>query len=261
MKTYIIGNWKMNHNIGEINNFFSFLNTEEQKKELARILRDENKEAWIAPQYIHIGMVKDLCASLNVNMRVGSQNSSTHEKGAFTGEVSAKALKDIGAHFVIVGHSERRSMFKEDYKMLKDKIALALSFNLKVVFCIGETLQEREEKRAVSVVRTQMEESLKGIDKSVFASEIILAYEPVWAIGTGKNATPDEAQEMHAAIRGILTNSLGIDPETAAILYGGSVSPTNISDLMKQKDINGVLVGGASLKPDDYLKLCQAQKR
>ncbi|MBF0298584.1 MAG: triose-phosphate isomerase [Oligoflexia bacterium] len=255
MKTYIVGNWKMNQSTNEINNFFSFLNTE--KSELSRILSSENKEAWIAPQFIHLSMVRELCTPLA--MKVGAQNSSTHEKGAFTGEISSKALKDIGAHFVIIGHSERRSIFKEDYKMLKDKIQLALSFNLKVIFCIGETLQEREEKRAVSVVRTQLEESLRDINKTAFTSEIILAYEPVWAIGTGKNATPDEAQEMHAAIRGIMTNNLGINSEVA-ILYGGSVTPTNIQELMKQKDINGALVGGASLKAEDYLKLCQAKK-
>lgn len=271
MKTFIAGNWKMNQTRTEIKNFFNILSSE-------KIATLPNAEAWIAPQFIHIDYVKSLITSnsssgccacscsakeetLSSSIKVGAQNCSSKEKGALTGDVSAKAIADSGCHFVIIGHSERRSIFKEDPILLKEKVQQALSNKLKVIFCIGETLAERERGDAFSVVAAQLRESLQGTESSYFGQEILLAYEPVWAIGTGKTATPAEAQEMHSFIRRNLAEELKISTaKETPILYGGSVTPQNIEELLRQPDINGALVGGASLKGVDFSKLYLAAK-
>jgi triosephosphate isomerase len=223
----IVGNWKMNQKVADIQAFFA---------EMPATI-----EAWVAPQALHL----PLCLSLARNIKIGAQNCAQKTSGAFTGETSAEALKDLGAHFVIIGHSERRQIFKETHGELLEKTQTALGQGLKVIFCVGETLAERESGKTMDVVKAQ----LNNLPAS---PEIIVAYEPVWAIGTGKVATPEQAQEVHAFIRQQLPNS-----EKTKILYGGSVKPENVKTLMGQKDIDGALVGGASLKAKDFLALCQ----
>jgi triosephosphate isomerase len=223
----IVGNWKMNQKVTDIKAFFA---------EMPSTL-----EAWFAPQALHL----PLCLSLAKNIKIGAQNCAQKTSGAFTGETSAEALKDLGAHFVIIGHSERRQIFKETHGELLEKTQTALGQGLKVIFCVGETLAERESGKTMDVVKAQ----LVNLPAS---PEIIVAYEPVWAIGTGKVATPEQAQEVHAFIRQQLPNGT-----KTKILYGGSVKPDNVKTLMGQKDIDGALVGGASLKAKDFLALCQ----
>lgn len=230
MTKLLVANWKMNQNVEEIKNFLSLFNEKYSGK----------REAWIAPQAIHLS----LGMSLSQKVRWGAQNTSTDNAGAFTGEISPKSLKDLGAHFTIIGHSERRSLFAESDEVLNTKTKRALENNLKVIFCIGETLSEREQGTTFDVIKKQLTDGLKDID----LQNVILAYEPVWAIGTGKTASPEQAQEVHAFIRSVI-------PSTP-ILYGGSVKPDNVEKLLAQKDIDGALVGGASLKAADFLALC-----
>jgi triosephosphate isomerase (TIM) len=232
----IVGNWKMNQKTSDIKAFFEELPAATQ--------------GWIAPQSLHI----PLCLSLSKNIKIGAQNSAQKSSGAFTGEVSAEALKDLGAHFVILGHSERRQIFKETHSELSQKTQTAQAVGLKVIFCVGETLEEREAGTTMQVVKTQLTEGLKNVAAD---AEFVIAYEPVWAIGTGKVATPEQAQEVHAFIRQELKALYPSTGEKMRILYGGSVKPDNVHSLMSQKDINGALVGGASLKAKDFLALCQ----
>lgn len=240
---YIVGNWKMNQLNADIEKFFKVLENSKLP---------ENVHAWIAPQFIHIPKVQSLGAKLGV--KVGSQNCATEDQGAFTGDVSPLSLKDMGVDFTLIGHSERRSIFNEGNELLNQKLHLALKNKLMVIFCVGETLEEREQEITNQVLAKQLEEGFKGL-KPKDHKYILLAYEPVWAIGTGKTATPDEAQHAHSFIRSQLTKTLNFSPKNLVILYGGSVKPNNIADLLKKDDIDGALVGGASLKGEDFLGL------
>jgi len=240
----ICGNWKMNQTVEEIKSFFT---------EMAKHKGSYTTKAWIAPQFIHIPLVQELAKPLDV--LVGAQNCAYKDNGAFTGEISPLSLKDMGVDFTIIGHSERRTIYKEDDKTLNEKTHLALKNNLKVIFCIGETLEEREANKTESVVEKHICEGLKNIPVDKRA-DVIIAYEPVWAIGTGKNATAQQAEDVHAFIRNKLLARVGFNVEKTLILYGGSVKPSNISELINQKNIDGALVGGASLKAKDYLQLC-----
>lgn len=230
MTKLLVANWKMNQNVKEIKDFLAVFNEKYSNK----------REAWIAPQAIHL----PLGMSLSTKVRWGAQNTATEDAGAFTGEISPKSLKDLGAHFTIIGHSERRTLFAETDQVLNKKTIKAIENGLKVIFCIGETLAERESNKTFDIIRKQLELGLKDVK----LSEVILAYEPVWAIGTGKTATPEQAQEVHAFIRSVVPGT--------PILYGGSVKPDNVEKLLGQKDIDGALVGGASLKAADFLALC-----
>ncbi|MBF0313804.1 MAG: triose-phosphate isomerase [Oligoflexia bacterium] len=269
-KTYIVGNWKMNQSKFDIDAFFKALSQEllAASKETLPPNLFETTEAWIAPQFVHLHQLYvdiSLWSTSSpfvgqMKMKYGAQNSSHKEKGAFTGDVSARALAESGCHFVIVGHSERRAFFKESPEILREKVEMAFAQNLKVIFCIGETLEEREQGKAVEVVLNQLTQSIKGLDQSKCHEQLIFAYEPVWAIGTGRTATPEQAQEMHAHIRKILSDELALEGATMPILYGGSVTPDNVHELLRQQDINGALVGGASLKGADYAKLYLAAK-
>jgi triosephosphate isomerase (TIM) len=234
----IVGNWKMNQSQAEIKAFFEAL-------PLQTI-------GWVAPQAIHI----PLCLSLAPKgVRIGAQNSSEHNSGAYTGELSPLTLKDAGASFVLVGHSERRQIFKETDAQLNAKTKAALAAQLTVIFCVGETLAERESDQTWTVVKKQLQTGLDGVSGN--EENLIIAYEPVWAIGTGKVASPEEAQEVHQMIRGEIQRMLPNSGAKIKLLYGGSVKPDNIQQLMAQADIDGALVGGASLKAKDYLALCQ----
>jgi len=206
----------------------------------------------IAPQFPHLSLVKEKAMPLGI--KTGAQNCSHKSSGAFTGDTSPEVLKDLDLDFVIIGHSERRTVFDENNQTINEKTLLALSLGLDVVFCIGETLEEREAEKTFDVLKTQLDEGLKGLpaDKR---DDVIIAYEPVWAIGTGKVATPEQAQEAHAFIRKHLAESHGFNKDSLIIQYGGSVKPGNAHGLLSLPDIDGALVGGASLKPGDFYEL------
>lgn len=242
-ENYIVGNWKMNQGLKDIKDFFGVLKSEKFKA---------NCHYWIAPQALHLPFCLEMIN--NTNFKIGSQNLCFETNGAFTGEISSKAIKELGCHFSIVGHSERRSIYKESYEDLKKKTQQALDQNLVNIFCIGETLEEREAGKTIDIVKTQLTESLSGI-KGLNPKNFIVAYEPVWAIGTGKTASPEQAEEVHSEIRKILS-SLSLSGDETSILYGGSVKPGNVKELMSQTNIDGALVGGASLKPNDFRALC-----
>ena len=184
---------------------------------------------------------------------IGAQNLHWEPQGAFTGEISAAMIKETGATMVIIGHSERRAYFGDTDEWVSEKLAAASGAGLLAVVCVGETLSERESGQTFQVLETQLKGSLAGFDAAK-AADLIVAYEPVWAIGTGKTATAAEAQETHAYIRGAL-GRLGLPADSLRILYGGSVKPENAAQLMGEKDIDGLLVGGASLKPDSFAKI------
>jgi triosephosphate isomerase (TIM) len=193
-------------------------------------------------------------------MRLGAQNMSEHDEGAYTGEVSWKMLAGAGCSFVILGHSERRQYFKETDDLINRKARTALAHGLQPILCVGETLEERESGRTAAVVSGQVKGVLHGLSPTDMRS-VVIAYEPVWAIGTGRNATPQQAQEVHAMIRGLVREMFGVEvAESLTIQYGGSVKPDNASDLLRQSDIDGALVGGASLKADAFSAIVRAAK-
>lgn len=238
---HIVGNWKMNQTLHEISQFFV---------EMTKMKMELKCKAWIAPQSIHIPILKEIAFTTG-SIQVGAQNCSEHDSGAFTGEVSPLALADIGAEFVIIGHSERRTIYKENDELLNKKVLAALKHNLKVIYCVGETLAEREAEKTFFILERQISEGLKNVpsDKSHL---LLIAYEPVWAIGTGKTASAEQAEEAHAFIRSKLKDNA----DKVIILYGGSVKPDNIDSLLVKENIDGALVGGASLKASDFRALC-----
>lgn len=242
-EVHIVGNWKMNQTMHEISNFFI---------EMTKMKMELKCKAWIAPQALHIPILKEIAFTTG-QIQVGAQNCSNHDSGAFTGETSPAALADIGAEFVIIGHSERRTIFGEGNQLLNEKVLAGLKHNLKVIYCVGETLAERESNATFKVIEEQLSVGLKNLpaDKSHL---LLIAYEPVWAIGTGKVATAEQAEEVHAFIRGKLT----YNKDQTIILYGGSVKPDNIDSLLRKENIDGALVGGASLKAQDFRQLCSA---
>ena len=211
-------------------------------------------EVVIAPVFTAIKTVADRLEGSNI--RVAGQDCSTEvEEGAHTGEVLASMLKDVGAKYVIIGHSERRQFYYETDEMVNKKVHAALKSGLTVIMCVGETLDQREQGSAETVVSTQLNGGLTGLTASDL-DRIIVAYEPVWAIGTGRTATPEQAQEMHAFIRRVFAERhSAAAAEALRILYGGSVKPDNIEGLMKQADIDGALVGGASLKAESFAEI------
>ena len=242
MKKLMIANWKMNKNSHEVAAFFKSFNEKYSGQ----------RDAWIASQSIHFPLVEELKTS---KIKAGLQNCSEHVEGAYTGEVSPRALKDMNGHFVILGHSERRHYFHETSKSINSKIRTVIHEGLVAVYCVGETLKERESGHTLAIVEDQIHQGLNDQSK-VNAENLIIAYEPVWAIGTGKTATPIEAQEVHTHIRKVLKLKFPGFGEKIKILYGGSVKTDNVEELLAQKDIDGGLVGGASLKAMDFLALC-----
>ncbi len=241
-KPVIAGNWKLYKTSAEALELITSL----------KPLVENNKsvEIVIAPVFTVIGSVKHAVAGSPINL--AAQDCFWEEEGAFTGEVSPKMLLDAGCSHVIIGHSERRQYFGETDTTVNRKIKAALAAGLTVLFCIGETLAEREGEQTLDVLKTQLCGGLSGLSAAQLAN-IVIAYEPVWAIGTGKTATDDQAQDAHSFIRGVVGGLYG--PEAAdamRILYGGSVKPENIKGLMSQPDIDGALVGGASLKADSF---------
>lgn len=239
---YIAGNWKMNQNLADIDAFFAGMD------ELGNNFKCET---WIASQAIHMQYVMEKARTKKL-IKVGAQNISENNHGAFTGENSAESVKDLGAHFTLIGHSERRALYGETSEICNKKIQKALENDLKVIYCVGETLEEREAGNTMKVIQSQLKEGFTGINLN--PDQIVIAYEPVWAIGTGKTATPEMAGEVHAEIRKLLKTHGG-RAEDISILYGGSVKPNNIDGLLKVKDIDGALVGGASLTAANFGEL------
>jgi triosephosphate isomerase len=239
------GNWKMNKTVGEALDLVRGLK--------AATSGVKDVEVAVAPPFTALYAVhKELEDS---PIRLAAQNLYWEEKGAFTGEVSSLMLKEVGCHYVIIGHSERRQFFGETDETVNRRIKAALAQGLKVIFCMGETLKEREEGKTFSVIERQVEGGLKGLGDQEMEN-MVIAYEPVWAIGTGKTATPEQAEEVPRFIRGKLAKLYSREvSEEIRIQYGGSVTPENIKGLMNQPNIDGALVGGASLKAESFSKI------
>lgn len=241
----IAGNWKMHLSLGEA-------------AALARALaascgNSNDREVMIAPAFIALAAVAE--AIKGSAIRVGAQNVAWEREGAFTGEISPPMLTGIGVEMAIVGHSERRQIFREDDTMINRRLLAALAAGLVPVLCIGETLEEREAERTFAVLEGQLRSGLQGVTAAE-ASRVVLAYEPVWAIGTGKTASKEQAQEVHGFLRGLLGQLFEKNiAESIRILYGGSVKPDNIDALMAQPDIDGALVGGAALTAESFERI------
>lgn len=245
----IAGNWKMNNNLSESQNLISKLISGFGSEKI-------NCDVIICPPFTSLNEAGSLVK--NTAIKLGAQNMYFEENGAFTGEISASMLKSVGCEYVILGHSERRTIFGENDQLINKKIKKALTSELKPIFCVGETLQEREGNVTKDVIKRQVTEGLKDITANDM-DRIIIAYEPVWAIGTGKTATPEQAQEVHAFIRDLIANLYSKSVADALIIqYGGSVKPENAKELLSQKDIDGSLVGGACLKADSFISIIKA---
>ena len=246
-KPFIAGNWKMFKTIHEA------VKLVEGLKETGSVL--EEVELVVIPPYTALGSVRKVLEQSPI--RVGAQNIFWEEEGAYTGEISPRMLKDIGCTYTVVGHSERRQYFGETNETVNRKVKASLSHSLNPIMCIGESLEEREKGETIGQVETQITEGLRGLDNEA-VRRIIIAYEPLWAIGTGLTATPAQAEEVHRFIRENLAEKHGNDTASCAIiLYGGSVKPENTYSLLKEKDINGVLVGGASLKAESFAEIAK----
>lgn len=247
-KKLIAGNWKM------------YKTAQEADDTISQIIKNysgaQNSDVWIAQPFVYLQKAKEQYAASGIAF--GAQNCYTKDEGAYTGEISAKMLRSIGCTFVILGHSERRQYFHETDELIYEKILSALQNNLEPVYCCGETLDERNAGNHFAIVQKQIETALFLLSQEQI-QKVTVAYEPVWAIGTGVNATPEQAQQMHAHIRTLLSSKFG---NTVAanirILYGGSVKPANAKELFSQDDIDGGLVGGASLVAMDFLKIIEA---
>ena len=248
-KKVIAGNWKMNNDLTESQNLITKLTGGLSNQKL-------NCDVIICPPYTSLSEASTLIK--NTPVKLGAQNMFFEDNGAYTGEISAQMLKSVGCEYVIIGHSERRTIFKETNEMINKKIRKALEHSLKVIFCVGETLEEREKSTTMQVIRAQVENGLRDISEESMA-EIIIAYEPVWAIGTGRNATPQQAQEVHKFIRDFIGNKFSSQiAESLTIQYGGSVKADNASELLSQQDVDGALVGGACLKADSFIAIIKA---
>ncbi len=243
MKKFVFGNWKMNMLRRDIEEWKDKFFTELEKG------LNEKVSVCIFVPFTHLIIAKEIFK--NTDVEIGAQNMFFEEKGAFTGEISPLHLVDIGVKNVIIGHSERRKIFKEDDEMLSKKLKKAIELSFKPVFCIGETLDERESGKTEEVLERQLREGLKLLNSEEI-KKIIIAYEPVWAIGTGRVATPEQAVSAHRFIIEFLNKNYDVN---IPILYGGSIKPENFDSLVKNPEISGGLVGGASLKGDSFAKL------
>ena len=245
----IAGNWKMNMLPNEAIEFID---------KVAPLVKDTENEVILCVPYTDLFYA--LLTAQNTNIKIGAQNMHFEEKGAYTGEVSAQMLKSIGVEYVIIGHSERRQYFNETDETVNKKIKSAYANGLKPIVCVGETLEQREAGKAVEVITKQTELALEGLDNEQVASTII-AYEPIWAIGTGKTATKEDANDAIKAIRDKICQIYGQNvAERVIIQYGGSVKSANAKELFEMSDIDGGLVGGASLKPDEFSKIVNYDK-
>jgi len=244
-KNIVAGNWKMNNDLAETQELISHLKLQMVKEPTAKV--------YVAPSFVNLYNAFDSLKGTVVN--VAAQNMHYAENGAYTGEVSAKMLKSIGVNTVILGHSERRALFNETDEMLAKKVNAALENDMEIIFCFGEELKDRKADKQFEVVKGQLENGLFHVSKESWKN-IILAYEPVWAIGTGETATPEQAQEMHKYVRGLVAGKFGEETaQDVSILYGGSVKADNAAEIFEKEDVDGGLIGGASLKAIDFLKI------
>ena len=246
-KHIVAGNWKMNKTLQE---------GVALATELKSIVKNPNCDVIVGTPFIHLATVAELLKGSPI--AVAAENCADHASGAYTGEVSAAMVKSTVASYVIIGHSERRAYYGETYAILKEKVQLALANGLRPIFCVGEVKEEREAGRQNEVVRAQLEGSLFNLTAEEFA-KVVIAYEPVWAIGTGLTATPEQAQEMHSHIRGLVAAKYGREiADGCSILYGGSCNAKNAASLFANPDIDGGLIGGASLKAEDFKAIIDA---
>ncbi|GGB68639.1 triosephosphate isomerase [Flavobacterium suaedae] len=247
-KQIVAGNWKMNNDSKETKALLDEL--------LAKTPKDTTAKVVVAPTFVNLQAA--VAQTADSNIIVAAQNMHQAENGAYTGEVSVGMLKSIDVNTVILGHSERRAYFGETNALLAEKVNTALKHNLTIIFCFGEELADRQSNNHFSIVETQLREALFHIEESQWAN-IVLAYEPVWAIGTGETASPEQAQEMHAFIRTLLRDNINSNvADATSILYGGSVKPANAKEIFSNPDVDGGLIGGASLKADDFLAIVNA---
>lgn len=251
MRTHIVaGNWKMNNTFEQADNLVfdlsSFLKENPQNK----------TGVIICPPAVYLELATDHAEESD--LLVGAQNISQYEAGAYTGEISAPMLSSMGVEYAIIGHSERRKYFNESHDVLAEKVNVALKHDVIPIFCCGEVLSDREAKNHFSVVKKQLEESIFHLNAGDF-DKVIIAYEPVWAIGTGVTASPAEAQEMHAYIRSLIEDKYGNEiAENTTLLYGGSCNAKNAKELFAQTDVDGGLIGGASLKAEDFIQIIKS---
>ena len=246
-KNIVAGNWKMNKNLQE---------GVALAAELKEKVINPNCDVIIGTPFIHLATVTELVKGSPI--AVAAENCADHVSGAYTGEVSAEMVASTGATYCIIGHSERRTYYGETYEILREKVQLALANNLRPIFCIGEVKEEREANRQNEVVKAQLEGSVFNLSAEDFG-KLVIAYEPVWAIGTGLTATPEQAQEIHAYIRSLIAEKYGNEvADNTSILYGGSCNAKNAAGLFANPDIDGGLIGGASLKADDFCAIINA---
>ena len=247
LKPFIAGNWKMHKNAQEAVNLVSAIKAAEKEISEAVVV--------VIPPFTALREVKKTLEESSI--KLGSQNLFWEEKGAFTGEISPPMLKDAGCEFAVIGHSERRQYFGEMDETVNKKIKAALTHGLGPIMCLGESLEEREREETINKVENQLKAGLEGLDKEKMR-QVIIAYEPIWAIGTGLTATPAQAEEVHAFIREKLVDNYGNEIGSCVIiLYGGSVKPDNTYSLLGQKNINGALVGGASLEAGSFIQIAK----
>ncbi|NMB81271.1 MAG: triose-phosphate isomerase [Ignavibacteria bacterium] len=248
-KKVVAGNWKMNNDLKSSVNLISGI-----KNALAG--KSINVKIIICPPFTSLETASTLLKETNISL--GAQNMFYEESGAYTGEVSAQMLKSVGCEYVIIGHSERRTIFKESDEVIKLKLKAVIKNQLKPIFCIGETLDEREKGITFRIIENQIKVGLQNISEAEL-KEIIIAYEPVWAIGTGRNASPQQAQEVHKFIRDLIAKMFSQQTaENLIIQYGGSVKPENSKELMTQPDIDGALVGGACLNAESFIRIIES---
>lgn len=246
-KHIVAGNWKMNNELSQTEALITDLKNQKQTS---------NAEVMIAPSFTNLWHSFE--ALRQDTIEVVAQNMHFAENGAYTGEVSASMLKSVGIKTVILGHSERRAYFNETDESLAKKVDAALAYDMRVIFCFGEELADRKAGKEEHVVNNQIKNALFHLDAEAFKN-IVLAYEPVWAIGTGETASPEQAQDMHAFIRKTLVNKYGNETaENISILYGGSVKPNNAKEIFSKPDVDGGLIGGASLKAEDFFAIVNA---
>lgn len=249
-KRIVAGNWKMNKTLKEGVELANEINSKAEQ------LKDQSVEIILGTPFIHLAEVTKTVNPAYI--KVAAQNCAAWSYGAYTGEVSAEMIRLAGAEYVILGHSERRKYFNENGELLNTKVKIALENMLKPIFCCGEVLEERKEDKHFEVVKTQLQEGIFNLPEEDF-KEIVIAYEPVWAIGTGETATAEQAQEMHHFIRQEVAKKYGQSiADNTSILYGGSCKPSNANELFNNEDVDGGLIGGASLNADDFLGIITA---
>jgi triosephosphate isomerase len=247
-KTLIAGNWKMNLDWDEAMTLFANLVKLEAENHI-------NVEVAVFPPATYLRHFYELKKDRNSGLGIGAQDCSAHESGAYTGETAASMIASVGAQYILVGHSERREYHNESNHSLSDKVIQALKYGLSPVFCCGEKLEDRENENQTFVIDNQLDSTIFNLSEEDF-SKVIIAYEPVWAIGTGKTASPEQAQEMHSFIRGLVQSRYGHDvAEKCRILYGGSMKPSNAKELLSQPDVDGGLIGGASLSIKEFAQI------